>query len=148
MTACTVCKGEKVTKWSGFTTAEGKVYPATERECSSCRGKGEFPAFEQAPILERILATKGKNKGKIRASMTAPFGDKGDGFLESRAYYVWRMARFHGGKDMTMPMSADLIVRGDPSKNELDILSDKVAKEQFGSDLHAAARWGRAFGLV
>lgn len=49
---------------------------------------------------------------------------------------------------MTMPMMADLFVRGDPFKAELDKLADSVAKEQFGTDLAAAARWGRAFGLI
>jgi hypothetical protein len=122
---------------------EGKVYPDRTDKCSSCKGEGYFPEVDETVIRQAILATKGKNKGKIRASMTSTPDRDG-----ARAYYVWRLARFHGGKDVTMPMMADLFVRGDPFKAELDKLADSVAKEQFGTDLAAAARWGRAFGLI
>lgn len=143
---CKVCNGAKTVHFDGFTTEAGEVYPPNDRPCISCQGKGEFPPIDEGFIRNRILATKGKNKGKIRASMVSPF--RAEGFEESRAYYVWRLARFHGGKDVTMPMTADMMVRGDPFKPELDKLSDIVAKECFGTDLAAAARWGRAFGII
>jgi hypothetical protein len=144
MLPCKVCKGEKVIHSKGFTTEGGKVYPDTTRDCISCKGTGTFPEVNQEKILTRIVAGQGKNKGKIRASMTSSFSD----MEEARAYYVWRLARFHGGKDTTMPMMADLAVRGDPYKGELDKLADQVAKDSFGTDLAAAARWGRAFGII
>ncbi len=143
MKDCTVCKGEGKNFRKGF-EFEGKVYPDKWEPCVSCKGTGKFSEVNEAKILERIMATKGKNKGKLRASMTSNFSDK----EEARAYYVWRLARFHGGKDVTMPMMADLGVRGDPFKSDLDKLADQVAKDSFGTDLAAAARWGRAFGLV
>lgn len=149
MNACTICKGTKIIHSEGFTSVEGKVYPPYDRPCSSCKGKGEFPAFDDAArkdVLARIVATRGKNKGRIRASMTAPFN--AEDFQEGRAYYVWRLARFHGGQDMTMPMTADLIIRGDPFKKELDQLADAVAKHCFGTDMAAAQRWGKALGYL
>lgn len=143
MRPCERCKGEKVTHSHGF-EYDGKVYPSRTETCSACKGVGEFPEIDEAKIITRIVATKGKNKGQIRASMTSNFSDSEEG----RAYYVWRLARFHGGKDMTMPVMADLAVRGDPFKVELDKLADKVAKQYFGSDMAAAHRWGRAFGII
>lgn len=137
---CISCKGEGKVFRKGF-EFEGKVYPDKWDPCISCKGKGTFLAPNEEKILERITATKGKNKGKLRASMTSNFNDK----EEARAYYVWRLARFHGGKDMTMPMMADLGVRGDPYRGELDKLADKVAKDQFGTNLAAARAWHRAF---
>lgn len=147
--SCTICKGAKTVHFEGFTSVEGKVYPSSDRPCISCQGKGEFPALDETAIKDivtRIVATRGKNKGRIRASMTAPF--RAEGFEEGRAYYVWRLARFHGGKDMTMPMTADMIVRGDPCKGELDQLADTVAKHCFGTDMAAAQRWGKALGYL
>jgi hypothetical protein len=146
---CTICKGVKTIHSDGFTSLEGKVYPPSDRPCISCESRGDFPPLDDAAslaIIQRIVATKGKNKGHIRASMTAPWRD--GTVAEARAYYVWRLARFHGGKDMTMPMSADSVVRGDPFKKELDALSDAVAKHCFGTDLAAARRWGQAFGIL
>lgn len=143
MQACNRCKGEKVTHHKGF-EYNGKVHPDRTDSCVACKGVGEFPEVEKDAILKRIVATKGKNKGKIRASMTSNFSDRD----EARAYYVWRLARFHGGKDVTMPMMADLAVRGDPYKDELDKLSNEVALQFFGSDMEAAKKWGRAFGII
>lgn len=143
MQPCTRCKGSGETFSKGFTALDGTVYADRTDKCSACKGEGNFPEVDESNIRQAILATKGKNKGKIRASMTSTSDRDG-----ARAYYVWRLARFHGGKDMTMPMMADLFVRGDPLKAELDKLADAVAKEQFGTDLAAARRWGRAFGMV
>src|SRR5512135_1613892 len=138
MRPCTRCKGNKV--------VPDLLDDSKTRPCNSCGGVGEYPEVDQTDILKRITASQGKNKGKIRASMTSPF--RSDGHVEARAYYVWRLARFHGGKDMTMPVMADLVLRGDPYKPELDKLADEVAKTQFGSDMAAAFRWGRALGVL
>jgi hypothetical protein len=62
-----------------------------------------------------------------------------------RAYYVWRLAQFHGGVDMRMPMVAGMVVRGDPFLDDLDALADETAKKFLGSNMRAAARWHRAF---
>lgn len=143
MRPCTRCNGTKTISSPGYVMVQGEEYPAPVKlsQCPSCEGQGTYPEINESKIRERIMATRGKNKGKLRASMTSCFSDRD----EARAYYVWRLARFHGGKDMTMPMMADLALRGDPFKKELDALADAVAKEAFGTDLAAAYRWGRAF---
>lgn len=145
MLACTRCKGEKTTFSPGFTSLEGVVYPDRTSTCHCCNGVGTFPEVNGSAIIAAIIASKGKNKGRLRATMVSPH----NGTVEAnRAYYVWRLARFHGGKDMTMPMTADMINRGDPYKDELDKLSDVIAKASFGTDMAAAHAWGRALGLA
>jgi len=138
--SCTRCLGTKVVT---FILDESKTKP-----CSCCRGEGVFPNLDKtaiAAILEAIKASRGKNKGSLRASMTSPLLK--DGIPAERAYYVWRLARRHGGKDTTMPVMADMVSRGDPWKKELDALAEQVARHVFGTDTAGAARWGRALGF-
>jgi len=146
---CTKCKGTGELVFGGWARADGSTYPESRHKCSSCCGTGQFAPIDEKAILEAIMATKGKNKGKIRASMSSSdgFRKRGDATIP-RAYYVWRIARFHGGVDVTMPIMADTLISGDPCKKELDALADKVAKEQFGSNMRAAIRWGRALGAL
>lgn len=144
--ACLRCEGTKVIVHKAFTSLDGKDYPETRYPCHCCNGRGVFPPIDKKAVLSLLIATKGKNKGRIRAAMTSPFSS--EGVNASRAYYVWRIARFHGGKDMTMPMTADMIVRGDPFKKELDAMADQVAKAFFGTDMAAALRWGQAMGII
>lgn len=109
------------------------------RPCMCCGGLGVFDAPDENRIRLAITASSGKNKGKLRGSRPNEGG---------RAYYVWRMARFHGGVDVTMPFNASLEIRGDAFEKELGSLSERIAKESFGTDMAAAYRWGRAFGMV
>ena len=143
---CRTCKGDKVTRLEGFTALDGTVYAASERKCYACNGEGIFPKVDVDGIRQLLLASKGKNKGKLRAAMTSPVYTQP--INEKRAYYVWRLARFHGGKDPRMPMMADLTSRGDPFKKDLDLMADAMAKESFGTDMAAAIRWGRALGAL
>lgn len=143
MQACKRCNGQGT-----YTTeySPGKVY-----RCLSCDGTGSFAPPDSAAIDALILSTKGKNKGKLRSSFSsyAPEGSDAKAIaLHRRAYYVWRMARFHGGEDTTMPFTATLTLRNDPYQSELDALADAHAKASFGSDLKAAATWGRALGML
>lgn len=140
---CTSCKGAKMVFHKGFTSLEGKVYPDEMRACYKCEGRGEFPAVDFADILKRIIATKGKNKGRIRESFPSP--SRSEGVNANRAYYVWRIARFNGGRDMTMPMTAHMLINGDPHQKALETFSDIVAKKFFGTDMAAAQAWHRAF---
>lgn len=129
---CKRCKGTANVHSPAFGS-----YPATDKPCPYC-DKGFYPPVEAEALVMAICATKGKNKGRLRAVMTSVAGYD---IAANRAYYVWRLARFHGGKDMTMPMMADLGVRNDPFKPELDILADAVAKATFGTNIAAAWRW-------
>lgn len=144
---CTSCKGTGIYVSKGFTAQDGTVYPTTERTCSSCDGSKTWPAPNYSNILDMLVSKKGKNKGSLRASPpTDPYRNKDKD--ARRAYYVWRLARFHGGKDVTTPMTASMFSTGDPFLVELDALSDAVAKRAFGTDLAAAYRWGIALGHI
>lgn len=135
MRNCTRCNG------SGKREFLNKI-----TECNSCEGKGTFAEVDESFIRGLIVANQGKNKGKLRASMVSPLSN--EGVMKARAYYVWRIARFHGGVDVTMPMMAEMLVHGDPYKEDLEKLACQVAIENYGTDLAAARRWGRAFGLI
>lgn len=130
---CTSCKGTKVASYN------------KEKPCRACDARGDFPEVDLESILNLILAKQGKNKGKPRASMTAPWGANST-VETTRAYYVWRLARFHGGLDVTMPVMADMVCNGDPFKNKLDAISQAVAKRAFGSDMVGAMTWAKALG--
>ena len=143
---CSVCKGAKVLVSGGFTGVDGKEWPTTTRPCYCCQGRGDFPEVDIEAIVKAIVATKGKNKGTLRASMVSPL--RSEGVPEARAYFVWRLARFHGGKDCTMPVTAEMVVRGDPYLKELDRIAEEVAKRAFGTDMAGAARWAKAFGMI
>lgn len=133
---CERCKGAK----------EVEDFRRGMKECVACSGTGSFPEVDKLDIMLRIIASKGKNKGKLKVSMTSAMHK--DGVEANRAYYVWRLARFHGGVDMSQPIMADMGVWGDPYKPELDKIADEVAKKYFGSNMKAAIRWGRAFGMI
>lgn len=122
-------------------------YPNEQlQDCLYCNATGIFEPVDESQILALIIATRGKNKDKLRGSMTSPI--RSDGVLKNRAYYVWRMARFHGGVDITMPVMASTCINNDPYRDELDLLADKVAVLSFGSNMRASYRWGRALGMI
>ena len=129
---CQSCKGsgKRITE-AFFSEYNQKQYPRTERPCLSCGGVGSLPQPDIEAIKAAIKGRKGLRSARPK---------------DGRAYYVWRIARFHGGADMTMPVMASVEVHGDPWRPELDALADEVAKQFYGTDLAAARRWGRALG--
>ena len=141
---CTRCKGEGRThsQWAvnnGYETAEG-------RKCLSCDGQGTFPGLDVKALVNACFTTKGAKK--FRKSFVSPWGKKGGGVASARAYYIWRLARFHGGADVCMPVTADMVTGGDPFKNELNLIAEHVAKLVYGTDMAGASRWGVLLGFV
>lgn len=97
-------------------TGQGTLY----ERCPACRGRGRFEPPDYAAILRAIRGRKG-----LRSR--PPAG--------AREYYVWRLARFYGGQDVTMPVLAFVRILGDPYQADLDALARSVAKRVFGTDL-------------
>lgn len=134
--ACTKCKGD------GHTLSEGYSYdredgtrrnvPTEWKPCIYCNGRGWF----HAPDLEAIIL---KVKGRKPRSLKSKRPE------DARSYFVWRMARFHGGADVCMPMAASMDIAGDPYEDILDGLASLIAKAYFGSSNVGAARWQQAF---
>lgn len=126
---CTRCNGSKLTR--PIVIDENNTIPA--RQCPHCDGTGSFAAVDVPALLKLI---KGRKPGTIRSRRPD----------DSRAYFVWRMARFHGGADVTMPMTASLMVSGDPYVPLLDAIAEKVAQAVYGTDMAGAVRWAHAMG--
>lgn len=144
---CTACKGTKGAMSKEFCKQANGEYGYNEhetwRKCHCCEGRGTFPALDKSgvdAILNAILSSKGPRKGKLKSSRP-----KYARTIEaSRAYYVWRLARFHGGVDCTMPMCAEMDVRGDGERERLDYMSRLVAQANFGTARAGASRWMHA----
>lgn len=145
---CERCKGEGTTFSKGFTYGE-KTYPDKTETCHRCKGAKTFTTPDYVKLFEMVTTGRGMPDGK-RKMRTAPDKkwDQYNSIDGARAYYVWRLARFHGGKDVTMPMTATTLLHGDPFYKELDRMSDIVAKRGYGTDMAAAMRWGTALGFV
>lgn len=140
---CTRCKGTGMvhSQWNkdnGYEGPEGK-------KCSCCKATGVFPGLDVTKLVDALFTTRGKTR-RFRKSYTSTKGF--NDIHEARVYYVWRLARFHGGADVTMPMTADLLLRADPFKKELDLIAEHIARRVFGTDMAAAYRWGTALGFV
>jgi len=123
---CTRCEGTTV-----LTYPTMPDIPA--RPCPFCGGGGHF-SRPDVPALMALI--KGRKPGTLRSKR--PDSD--------RAYYIWRMTRFHGGADVTLPMTASFGVTGDPYVPYLDVVADKVAQQVYGSDRAGSLRWAHAMG--
>jgi hypothetical protein len=128
---CKRCNGDGHSLSKGFTTDDGKHYPSRWQTCGYCAGVGWF----HAPDLQSLVnAVKGRKPRTLRSKRPD----------DSRAYFVWRLARFHGGADACLPMVAELDSAGDPYRATLDQLAQIVAKGIYGSCNVGAARWQQA----
>ena len=124
-------------------TGKGDFGPGPCDECGAT-GKIAKPDFDA--IFETV--TKGKKGVEKRTFRTSKpkFVNEHRNLSEGRAYFVWRMARFHGGADVTMPVCAQGCVMYDPYDRELDDFAGKIAKAAFGTEMAAAYRWTNALG--
>jgi len=133
--ACTNCKGVGYWLGNGFSyiTEEGrhKSYPTLWKQCDCCDGAGWFHAPRPTDLIRQV---KGRKPRTLRSKRPD----------DARPYFVWRLARFHGGKDVCLPMGAEVEITGDPYKEVLDELARLIAKAYFGSGNFGAARWQQA----
>ena len=143
---CKKCKGTKIYEhhWHyNQATGRGEFGPGPCNECG-VTGKIAKPDFDA--IFQTI--TKGK-KGEVKRifrNSKPKFVNEARNLSEGRAYYVWRMVRFHGGADVTMPVCASGCVMYDPYERELDSFAGKIAKAVYGTEMAAAYRWANALG--
>lgn len=161
---CTTCKGEKVRpclfcnrfdRNHPGKLEDGRVCfcvrdkratgtPGFER-CNGCDGAGIFVVPVFGWLAQGVLASRGKNKGTLAVSRPKLADDR---TVEgARLYYVWRLTRFHAGKDVTMPIMAEHAIKGDPYRAELDACAALIAQRLTGRSSIGAARWrGALFG--
>lgn len=126
--SCKGCEGLGYKLHRGFRCDDGYVSKSRWNKCGDCNGNGWFHAPDLASIVNLI---RGRKPGRLRSKRPdAP-----------RAYYVWRMARFHGGADVCNPMAAEMSISGDPYREILEELAKIIAKKCFGSENYGLARW-------
>lgn len=130
---CTRCKGTKT-----LTSYMSEVLGP----CRICKGVGSFTPPDPDHILREIFTKSGAGTLKKSYPSKGAFQDS----HKARAYYVWRLAYFYGGKDVSMPMTADLVTEGDPWKPELNLMAQLVATQAFGTATGAATQWAKVLG--
>jgi len=128
---CLRCNGSKTTVFEEWTSQEGKHYPRREKPCLWCDGVGHY----LKPDLESLVkAIKGRKPGTLRSKRPD----------DTRAYFIWRMARFHTGADVTMPMTAQMDICSDPYKDLLDAWAELISEKLTGHTSAGRARWRSA----
>jgi hypothetical protein len=128
---CKSCNGTGITTYESFIAVDGTVYPKRERTCIWCDGAGHF---DRPDLLELVKAIKGRKPGKLRSKRPD----------DSRAYFIWRMARFHTGDDVCLPMAAQMDVGADPYREMLELTAEIVAQRLTGHTSAGRARWRSA----
>lgn len=133
--ACTSCKGAGYGLRDGFNyiTDDGKhrSHPTRWEVCGYCNGAGWFHAPRPSDLIKQVTGRKPRTLRSKRPD-------------DARPYFVWRLARFHSGKDVCLPMGAEIEIAGDPYQNVLDELAGLIAKAYFGSGNVGTARWQQA----
>lgn len=145
---CNDCKGQGEHVHAGFTSLEGQRYPERRYACHTCDGARVLGKPDLEGIFAAVTTARGASKGKrkFRSSPPEAWRQSNRGIENRRAYFVWRLARFHGGADVTLPMTADTFLGGDPYKPELDAYASVLAGAVFGYSKAGARRWARALG--
>jgi len=140
MRECLKCKG----------TGVYESFKGRKEKCYYCEGKGYLPSpLEQEELREILEKITVKRRGKTSLRKSPPNNIRDRiSYKGARSYAVWRLARFHGGIDVTMPVCAMTDIYYDSYKDELDEIAGKVAKIFFGTDMAAAYRWGKIMGWV
>ncbi len=131
---CPACEGKGFKTWK---------YSGDTSPCRSCNRTGTQPGLDVQALVDAIFTKRGKVKTFRKSfSSMGGWGTTLEARAHARAYYVWRLARAHGGKDVSIPANASTLCHGDAFKAELDQIAEAVAKIVFGTDMAAAYRWG------
>jgi hypothetical protein len=128
---CGRCNGTMINVYEGFTAVDGTVYPRKEKPCLWCDSLGHFTKPDLAALVK---AVKGRKAGTLRSKRPD----------DSRAYFIWRMARFHTGADVCLPMTAQMEVAGDPYRDMLELVAEMLAERLTGHKSAGRARWQSA----
>ena len=130
MRNCTRCNGEGTTIRKGF--YEGKHVKGGKYVCRSCKGARQFAPPHEEIIREIIVSCLTR---KLRSVFPSGDYNRFTDINAARAYYVWRLARWNGGVDKSIPAFADIALQGEPFRYELNAIGEKLAREFFGTDL-------------
>lgn len=104
---------------------------------------------DEFELVEPIIATQGKNSGRLRASKP--------GNVDGRSMYIWRLVAFYVSpmrQHQCMPITADFDLPGENYHDrlmlarELDKIVDKVTDTIPMSEWYGVKRWGQAYGQI
>lgn len=129
---CGACHATGTQTRKAFTACDGTEYPERVSECIWCEGKKYFTRPDVNDIWQAI---KGRKPGTVKSKRPD----------DARSYYVWRMIRFHTGKDVTLPMTASLEVANDPYGDLLAAYADAISERLTGRQSAGRARWRSAW---
>lgn len=117
-----------------------------DNPCPFCNGRGDFPEVKINEIVGTVYNLGHRRAhGKLKVAFPATLR-RNLGLIGQRSYYVWRLARFHGGVDVRMPITAEILCDGDPYREELHSIAENIAKLEFGTDMGAVEAWkGKLF---
>jgi hypothetical protein len=104
-----------------------------------------FPEPDLLALSSEVVSKRGWSKGHVRLS--AP-KHRMDDLKSCRVYYLWRMFRFHAGKDVTMPVVAGMVLHYDPYHREIDMLAEAMASKATGRVSQGSLRWGHLLGTI
>jgi hypothetical protein len=113
--------------------------PGMER-CNGCDGAKTFAVPVFGWLVEACFSTRGRNKGQLAVSRPS-LSSIHSVHQSARLYYVWRLTRFHAGKDVTLPIMAESAIKGDPYRAELDACARLIAERVTGCGSVGTARW-------
>jgi hypothetical protein len=104
---------------------------------------------EEFALVEPIIATQGKNAGRLRASKPSQ--------CDERSMYIWRLVAFYVSpmrQHQCMPVTADFDLPGENYHermmlaHKMDAIVDKVTDAIPMSEWHGIKRWGQAYGQI
>lgn len=128
---CGRCEGSKLTISEAWTAVDGRHFPRREKPCIWCDGVGHFT---KPDLTALVKAVKGRKPGKLRSKRPD----------DTRAYFIWRMARFHTGDDVCLPMAAQMDIAGDPYRDMLELVAEMLAERLTGHKSAGRSRWQAA----
>lgn len=147
---CTRCNGLGVITEGGWTRHDGSWKQVENLECHSCGGAGAFQGPSFPAILSQLLVRDGS---RVKASLSSSECLRLDGSQNRlapgswvRTYYVWRWYRFHAGTDVTLPMTAEYLLGGDPYRELLESFAGQLAHWVTGRRSVGVARWAPLLG--
>lgn len=103
-------------------------------QCFSCDGAQMFQRPDFAAIADTLVITR-KGVTGVRKSR---------GKLQGRTYYVWRLYQFHSGRDVSLPMVAEMDLGDDPYRDYLDLLARALVGRFQSTGSVGGARWRKA----
>lgn len=117
--------------------------PEHTSRCRGCDGHRQWLVPDYAEIVRGCLASRGVKQGEWRKNTWREYHipDWHVRVTDKRIRYVWRLGRWHGGVDTSLPYLEMTILEGDPWLPELDAVAEIAAHAHLGTSLEGLRVW-------